>query len=127
MTAEFTGDIIKNASQIGDMADSFSATQADQRNPSNGSSPTNAEQMAAFAKTISLMSDMNEPGKGALFQVAGGANFKFSKVAYTAGTGINLLFTHFDVSAVVSSEKTQLDDKDIPTKVGVAASFGLLF
>lgn len=78
VTAEFTGDIIKNASQIGDMANSFTATQQDQR---TGSSPMNAEQMAAFAKTISLMSDMNEPGKGALFQVAGGANFKFSKVS----------------------------------------------
>ena len=77
VTAEFTGDIIKNASQIGDMADSFSATQADQR----GGGAMDATQVAAFAKTVSLMSDMNEPGKGALFQVAGGANFKFSKVA----------------------------------------------
>lgn len=77
VTAEFTGDIIKNASQIGDMADSFGATQTDQR----GGGAMDANQVAAFAKTVSLMSDMNEPGKGALFQVAGGANFKFSKVA----------------------------------------------
>lgn len=52
---------------------------------------------------------------------------KDSKMAYTLGTGVNLLFMHFDVSGVVSSERTKLDDKDIPTKVGVAASFGLLF
>ena len=78
VTAEFTGNIIKNASEIGDMSKSFSSTQQDQR---TGSSPMNADQMAAFAKTVSLMSDMNKPGKGALFQVAGGANFKFSKVS----------------------------------------------
>lgn len=77
VTAEFTGDIIKNASEIGDMANTFKGTQADQR----GGTAMDADQMAAFAKTVSLMSDMNKPGKGALFQVAGGANFKFSKVA----------------------------------------------
>lgn len=52
---------------------------------------------------------------------------KSSKMAYTLGTGLNLLFMHFDVSGVVSSEKTTLDDKDIPTKLGVSANFGLLF
>ncbi len=52
---------------------------------------------------------------------------KSSKLAYTLGTGLNLLYMHFDVSGVISSEKTKLDDKNIPTKVGVAASFGLLF
>src|SRR3989338_10029367 len=77
VTAEFTGDIIKNASQIGDMAEKFTAVKSAQET----GSPVNAEQVGAFAKTLSLLSDMNEPGKGALFQVAGGANFKFSKVA----------------------------------------------
>lgn len=52
---------------------------------------------------------------------------KSSKMAYTLGTGLNLLFMHFDVSGVVSSERTTLDDKEIPTKLGVSASFGLLF
>lgn len=52
---------------------------------------------------------------------------KSSKMAYTLGTGINLLYMHLDVAGVVSSEKTQLDDKDIPTKLGVSANFGLLF
>ncbi len=50
-----------------------------------------------------------------------------SKLAYTAGTGLNLLYMHFDVSGVVSSQKTTLDNSSIPTKVGVSASFGLLF
>ncbi|OGR62395.1 MAG: hypothetical protein A2X31_01645 [Elusimicrobia bacterium GWB2_63_22] len=52
---------------------------------------------------------------------------KDSKMAYTLGTGLNMLFMHFDVSGVVSSERTTLDDSEIPAKVGVAASFGLLF
>lgn len=77
VNAEFTGDIVKNASQIGDLAAKYSAIQ----NAQNTGGAVNAEQMAAFAKTLSLMSDMNEPGNGALLQIAGGANFKFSKMA----------------------------------------------
>lgn len=77
VSAEFTGDIIKNASQIGELAQKYSTMQTAQDN----GTAVNAEQIAAFAKTLSLMSDMNTPGKGALLEVAGGANFKFSKVA----------------------------------------------
>lgn len=77
VTAEFTGNIVENASEIGDMAEVFASVQADQR----GGTAMDANQVAAFAKTLSLMGDMNEPGKGALFDVAGGVNFKFSKVA----------------------------------------------
>ncbi|MDO8803278.1 MAG: hypothetical protein Q7R35_02510 [Elusimicrobiota bacterium] len=75
--AEFTGDIIKNASEIGEMAKSFQGTQTSQR----GGAAIDAQQVAAFAKTVSLMNKMNKPGTGALIEVAGGANFKFSKVA----------------------------------------------
>jgi hypothetical protein len=50
-----------------------------------------------------------------------------SKTAYTLGTGLNLLYMHFDVSGVLSTEKTTIDDSEIPAKVGVTASFGLLF
>ncbi|MCG2726418.1 MAG: conjugal transfer protein TraF, partial [Elusimicrobia bacterium] len=37
--------------------------------------------MAAFVKTLSLLSDMNDPGTGALFEIAGGVNLKLSKIA----------------------------------------------
>ena len=77
VTAEFTGNIVENASQIGDLAQSYSAIQTAQ----DTGGAVNAEQIGAFVKTLSLMSDMNDPGKGALFDVAGGVNFKFSKVA----------------------------------------------
>ena len=52
---------------------------------------------------------------------------KASKTAYTVGTGLNLLYMHFDVSAAISSDRTKLDDKNVPTHVAVGASFGLLF
>jgi len=87
VNAEFTGDIVKNASQITDMASKFSSLQSAQK---NGTTPMNADQLAAFAKTVSLMSDMNEPGKGALVEVAGGVNFKFSKVALSVNNFTSL-------------------------------------
>ncbi len=77
VSAEFTGDIIKNASQIGDLASQYSAIQTAQSNQGAMDAP----KVAAFVKTLSLMNDMNDPGKGALIEMAGGANFKFSKVA----------------------------------------------
>ncbi|MBI4802431.1 MAG: hypothetical protein HY796_07905 [Elusimicrobia bacterium] len=52
---------------------------------------------------------------------------KDSKPAFTFGTGLNLLYMHLDVSGVVSSERTRIDDSEFPTKVGLAGSFGLLF
>jgi len=74
---EMTGGILKNASEIGDMATQLSAVTAAQ---TNGSAITPA-QAADFVKTMSLLSEMNGTGKGALVEVAAGANFKFSKVA----------------------------------------------
>ncbi len=75
--AEFTGGIVKNASEIGDMADQLNAIQAAQE--TDGS--ITPQQTADFVKTMSLLSDMNKPGKGILVEANGGANFKFSKVA----------------------------------------------
>ncbi|OGR69038.1 MAG: hypothetical protein A2081_04005 [Elusimicrobia bacterium GWC2_61_19] len=50
-----------------------------------------------------------------------------SKMAYTLGTGLNLLYMHIDLAGVVSSNRVKIEDKNIPTKVEIAASFGLLF
>lgn len=76
-SAEFTGGVIKNAGEIGDLAKEYAAIQAAQTN----GAAVGAEQMAAYVKTLALMNDMNKPGKGALIEAAGGVNFKFSKVA----------------------------------------------
>lgn len=76
-SAEFTGDVIKNAGEIGDLAKKYAAIQSAQTN----GGAIDAEQMAAYVKTLALLNDMNKPGKGALIETAGGVNFKFSKVA----------------------------------------------
>ncbi len=74
---EMTGDIMKNASAIGDMASKFGSITAAQK----GGKAADADQMSAFVKTLSLLDDMNDPGKGVMIETAGGVNLKFSKVA----------------------------------------------
>ena len=74
---EATGDLLKNTSEIGDMANKFSAMKTAQR----AGTSVNADQVSAFVKTLTLLSDMNGSGKGAMVEAAGGVNFKFSKVA----------------------------------------------
>lgn len=74
---EMTGDIMKNASAIGDMASKFKTITAAQKD----GKAANADQMAAFVKTLTLLDDMNGSGKGAMFEASGGANFKLSKIA----------------------------------------------
>ena len=112
VVAEFTGDIIKNASEIGDLANSFTATQDSQR----GGGSINAEQVAAYAKTLSLMSDMNEPGKGALFEIAGGVNFKFSKVALSVNNFTSVGLNPFiDTTNVGLGDGTGLSGVDFGT------------
>lgn len=80
MSVEMTGGIMKNASEIGDMSTQLSAIQAAQ-NATSGDKAITPQEAADFVKTMGLLGDMNKPGKGALVEVAGGANFKFSKVA----------------------------------------------
>lgn len=112
VTAEFTGDIIKNASQIGDTANSFAATQNSQRNGGT----LGPKEVAAFVKTVSLMEDMNEPGKGALFQVAGGANFKFSKVALSVNNYTSVGLNPFiDTTNIGLGDGTGLTGVDFGT------------
>jgi hypothetical protein len=82
VNVEFTGDIMKEASQISDMTSQFNSIKSAQQNGST----INADQVAAFAKTISLISDMNDPGKGALAAVTGGLNFKLSKFSFSVNS-----------------------------------------
>lgn len=74
---EMTGDIMKNASAIGDMASKFGSITAAQKD----GKAAGADQMAAFVKTLTLLDDMNGSGKGAMIETSGGANLKLSKVA----------------------------------------------
>ncbi|MDI6780712.1 MAG: hypothetical protein QME49_01165 [bacterium] len=74
---EMTGEIMKNASAIGDMASKLKGITDAQKD----GKAADADQMAAFVKTLTLLDDMNGQGKGAMVEVAGGVNLKFSKVA----------------------------------------------
>ncbi len=99
VNAEFTGGIIKNASDIGDMAAQLTAIQNAQ---SSGGSIT-PQQAADFVKTMSLLSDMNKPGKGALVEAGGGVNFKFSKVALSVNN-----FTAVGMNPFIDSNNLNL-------------------
>jgi len=123
---EMTGDIMKNASEIGDMASQLSAVQSAQE---TGAAITPA-QAADFVKTMSLLSAMNDEGKGAMVELAGGANFKFSKVAISVnnfttvglnpyidttnlnlgigGTDLGLTFTDVSIPAGYNTAVTNL-------------------
>lgn len=74
---EMTGGIMDNASELADMAGKYTSIQSAQTN----GTAVNAEQIAAFVKTLPLLEDMNKPGKGALLEIAGGINLKLSKLA----------------------------------------------
>lgn len=77
MGLEATGDILKNTSEIGEMVNQLSAVKSAQR----GHSAITPAQAADFVKTMSLLGSMTGEGKGAMIETAGGANFKFAKVA----------------------------------------------
>ena len=94
---EMTGDIMKNASEIGDMASKFSAINSAQSNKT----AINADEIATFAKTLTLLSDMNDKGKGAMVELAAGADFKFSKVAVSVNNFTSVgLNPYIDVTNV---------------------------
>jgi hypothetical protein len=82
VNVEFTGDIMKEASQISDMTDKFNSIKSAQQ---SGNS-LNADQVAAFAKTIALISNMNDPGKGALAAASGGLNFRLKHISFSVNS-----------------------------------------
>lgn len=50
-----------------------------------------------------------------------------SKLAYTAGVGLHMLHFQLDVSALMSSNTTEYQDKKYPVHAGVAAQLSMLF
>lgn len=98
--AEFTGKVAENASQIGDLADQYAGIQTAQTTGDEA----NAKEIAAFVKTVALMSDMNEPGTGVLVEASGGVNFKFSKVALSVNN-----FTSVGLNPFIDTVNIGLD------------------
>ncbi|OPY22653.1 MAG: hypothetical protein A4E27_01761 [Methanobacterium sp. PtaU1.Bin242] len=83
---EMTGGIMKNASEIGDLSNELDAIKASQ----DGSGKVDAQSISAFVKTLSLLEDMNKPGKGALLETAAGVDFKFSKISISVNNYTNV-------------------------------------
>ncbi|MBI4057319.1 MAG: conjugal transfer protein TraF [Elusimicrobia bacterium] len=77
--AEFTGGVLHNANTLGDLATKFNSVKADQET----SGRINADQMAAVVQGIATIKDLNEGGKGALADLAFGANVKLGKMAFS--------------------------------------------
>jgi len=76
---EFTGNTLKDANVLGDLANKFSKIQ----NAQTSGKALDANTIAAFAQGITAISDMNEPGTGALADVAGGAEFKIGRFNFS--------------------------------------------
>lgn len=71
---EFTGGILKDANKLGDLADKFKRIQAAQTSGTAGA--MDADEIAAFYEGVAAIQGMNEPGKGVLASIEGGANIK---------------------------------------------------
>ncbi|MCR4820318.1 MAG: hypothetical protein K5838_04250, partial [Elusimicrobiales bacterium] len=75
ITAEATGSIAENASKIADMSKKFERISDLQKDGGK----VNADDMAAFVKTIALLKDLaNDGDKGLVVDVNAGLDFKFS-------------------------------------------------
>lgn len=104
-TLEATGDLLKNASRIGDMADHLNAIQAAQKS----AGAITPQQAADFVKAMSLLADMSKPGQGVLVEANAGVNFKFSRVALsvsnftTVGADPHIDITNLRLGTAVGS------------------------
>lgn len=74
---ETTGGLLSNVSEVTDVSKQIDAIKQTQT-----SGQLDAQQMSAFVKTLGILSKINErEDSGALVEIAGGLNMKFSKVA----------------------------------------------
>lgn len=74
---ETTGGLLSNVSEVTDVSQQLDAVKQTQT-----SGQLDAQQMSAFVKTLGILSKINEKeDSGALLEVAGGLNLKFSKIA----------------------------------------------
>lgn len=110
---EFTGNIMENASEIGKLAEKYEAIQ----NAQTSGGAIDADEMAAFVKTLVLLEDMNETGKGALVEVGGGINLKFSKIAVSINN-----FTSLGATPFIDTENVGLNNTGSQTGVDMSGS-----
>lgn len=88
---EFTGNVLQDANTLGDLANKYSTVQNAQTN----GTALNADQMAAVVKSIATIRHLNEPGKGALVSIEGGANVKTGRWAVSVNNFTSIGATPF--------------------------------
>lgn len=104
ITAEATGSIAENASKIADMSKKFERISDLQKDGGN----VNADDMAAFVKTIALLKDLaNDGDKGLIVDANAGLDFKFSKVAVSINN-----FTTAGFIPDIDTKNIALDNSD---------------
>lgn len=104
ITAEATGSIAENASKIADMSKKFERISDLQKDGGN----VNADDMAAFVKTIALLKDLaNDGDKGLVVDANAGLDFKFSKVAVSINN-----FTTAGFIPDIDTKNIALDNSD---------------
>lgn len=102
--AEVTGELAKNASKISEMADKFKRINDLQKN----GGAVDADDIAAFVKTLSLLKDIaNDGDKGLVADVNAGLDFKFSKVSVSINN-----FTTVGFIPDIDTKNIALDNSD---------------
>ncbi len=99
---EATGGLLSNVSEITEVSEQLDAIKQTQT-----SGTIDAKQMSAFVKTLGILSKMNEKDdSGALVEVAGGLNIKFSKLAISinnfSSVGLNPFIDATNINVVNS-------------------------
>ena len=75
--AEFTGQILKDASTLSGLADRFAKVQSAQKN----GNPLDVDQFASVLQTLETLGGLNKPDKGVLVEAQGGLNMRRSHFA----------------------------------------------
>jgi hypothetical protein len=88
---EFTGNVLQDANTLGDLATKYSAVQSAQTN----GTALNADQMASVVKGIATIKHLNEPGKGVIASIEGGANVKTGRWAVSVNNFTSIGATPF--------------------------------
>jgi len=94
---EATGGLLSNVSEITDVSKQIDAIKATQES----SEQIDAQQMSAFVKTLGILGEMNKKEDlGALVELVGGLNIKFSKIALSVNN-----FTSVGLNPFIDTER----------------------
>ncbi|MBI4385778.1 MAG: conjugal transfer protein TraF [Elusimicrobia bacterium] len=112
---EFTGGVLKDANALSDLASQYDAIQAAQTSGTAGA--MDATKVGAFYQGLATIKNMNQPGKGALGEIAGGANFKAGRFAMSVNN-----FTSVGASPFIDTTNIGLDNSGSLSGVNFATA-----